>query len=234
MKSSVCSLPTMTTARPRCSAKKCNEDLGWAVVSDGSGSQSTAALHAHVWHVTRVTRPVFINIWSVSGCCRVWSWPGDTNLGLCSAPTRDTWHGRYLFPHFPRHNIYSWWNGPARDGTSAPGCSGWGACIQTSALHRQACDVSLKEWEHDPEAACRVQSHGAAWFCVNSLPWTLLALVARIQDMGGGPWQLELRTKVIKDYPKFYNHKEGPYWDLCLVESAYKHSHIEDTNMTLC
>ena len=34
---------------------------------------------------------------------------------------------------------------------------------------------------------------------------------------------LELQTKVPEDYAKFYNHGEGPYQGLLLVESAYSY-----------
>ena len=32
---------------------------------------------------------------------------------------------------------------------------------------------------------------------------------------------VELETNVAEDYAKFYNHEEGPYLGLLLVESAY-------------
>ena len=53
-------------------------------------------------------------------------------------------------------------------------------------------------------------------------PWP-----ASLND-GGKPGlcRIELETKIAKDYAKLYNHGEGPYQGLLLVESTYYCFHI--------
>ena len=43
-----------------------------------------------------------------------------------------------------------------------------------------------------------------------------------------------LKRRLSECSRRFHNHGEGPYYGLLLVDSAYKHFHIEDTIKTLC